>query len=134
MPATPRSSMWGSTDPRRRRTKRSRALPGNARAFPGGAAKSLRGHDMNVIETHELSRPFGKRAAMVTPDLESRAGEVFGFLGPNGAGKTTTIRMLTGILPPSGGTACIVGYDIRTDPDAVRARIGVPPEPTGHHG
>jgi ABC-2 type transport system ATP-binding protein len=89
---------------------------------------------MNVIETHELSRTFGKRAAMVSLDLEIRAGEIYGFLGPNGAGKTTTIRMLTGILPPSGGTACIVGYDIRTDPDAVRARIGVLPESTGYYG
>lgn len=89
---------------------------------------------MNVIETRELSRTFGRRAAMVSLDLEVRAGEIYGFLGPNGAGKTTTIRMLTGILPPSGGTANIVGYDIRTAPDAVRARIGLLPESTGYYG
>ena len=89
---------------------------------------------MNVIETRELSRTFGRRAAVVSLDLEVRAGEIYGFLGPNGAGKTTTIRMLTGILPPSGGTARIVGYDIRTDPGAVRARIGLLPESTGYYG
>ena len=89
---------------------------------------------MNVIETRELSRTFGRRAAMVSLDLEVRAGEIYGFLGPNGAGKTTTIRMLTGILPPSGGAARIVGYDIRTDPGAVRARSGLLPESTGYYG
>lgn len=89
---------------------------------------------MNLIETHELSRTFGRRAAMVSLDLEVRGGEIYGFLGPNGAGKTTTIRMLTGILPPSAGTARIVGYDIRTDAAAVRARIGLLPESTGYYG
>jgi ABC-2 type transport system ATP-binding protein len=89
---------------------------------------------VKAIQTHELSRTFGRRAAIVGLDLEVEAGEIYGFLGPNGAGKTTTVRMLTGSLPPSGGTAHIVGYDVRTDPAAVRARIGVLPESTGYYG
>lgn len=89
---------------------------------------------MNVIETHELSRIFGRRAAIACLDLQVQAGEIYGFLGPNGAGKTTTIRMLTGSLPPSGGTASVAGHDIRTAPDAVRASIGLLPESTGYYG
>jgi ABC-2 type transport system ATP-binding protein len=89
---------------------------------------------MKVIQTHELSRTFGRRAAIVSLDLEVEAGEIYGFLGPNGAGKTTTIRMLTGSLPPSGGTASVACHDIRTAPDAVRASIGLLPESTGYYG
>jgi ABC-2 type transport system ATP-binding protein len=89
---------------------------------------------MKVIQTHELSRTFGRRAAIVSLDLEVEAGEIYGFLGPNGAGKTTTIRMLTGSLPPSGGTAMVAGHDIQTARDAVRVNIGLLPESTGYYG
>jgi ABC-2 type transport system ATP-binding protein len=89
---------------------------------------------MNVIESYELTRRFGRRAAIVGLDLEVRAGEIYGFLGPNGAGKTTTIRMLTAILPPSGGDARVAGYDIRREPDAVRTNVGLLPESAGYYG
>jgi ABC-2 type transport system ATP-binding protein len=56
--------------------------------------------------------------------FEIRAGEIWGFLGPNGAGKSTTIRMLTGILDPSEGAAQVLGYDVRRDPEEIKARIG----------
>ena len=57
-------------------------------------------------------------------DLAVRGGEIFGFLGPNGAGKTTTLRMLTTLLPPSGGTATVAGCNLLTQPDQIRDRIG----------
>jgi ABC-2 type transport system ATP-binding protein len=58
-------------------------------------------------------------------DLEVRSGEVFGFLGPNGAGKSTTVRMLTTLLSITAGKALVAGADVATDPDRVRANIGV---------
>jgi ABC-2 type transport system ATP-binding protein len=66
-----------------------------------------------VIETHELTRRFGKLLAVEALNLEVEKGEVLGFLGPNGAGKTTTIRMLSGIIAPTSGYAGIAGQ--RTD-------------------
>ena len=82
----------------------------------------------NQIETHGLRRIFKSRKrvveAVVGVDLAVRAGEIFGFLGPNGAGKTTTLRMLTTLLPPSGGTARVAGCDLLTQPDKIRDRIG----------
>src|SRR3989442_650776 len=56
--------------------------------------------------------------------FEIRPGEIWGFVGPNGAGKSTTIRMLCGILDPSEGSATVLGYDVRRDPEAIKARIG----------
>ena len=58
-------------------------------------------------------------------DLVVYPGEIYGFLGPNGAGKSTTVHMLTTLLPPSGGTAIVAGYDVARQPGAVRSRIGV---------
>ena len=57
-------------------------------------------------------------------DLEIEAGEIYGFLGPNGAGKSTTVRMLCTLLAPTGGRASVAGYDVASDPGAVRLRIG----------
>src|SRR5579864_3027487 len=83
---------------------------------------------MTVIETHELRRTFRTRGGAVEAvkgvDLRVEPGEVFGFLGPNGAGKTTTLRMLSTLLPPSGGEATVVGCDLRREPKKVRERIG----------
>jgi ABC-2 type transport system ATP-binding protein len=81
-----------------------------------------------VIETHALRRTFTARKRVVEAvagvDLTVARGEIFGFLGPNGAGKTTTLRMLSTLLPPSGGTAHVTGYDLLTQPDKIRRRIG----------
>jgi ABC-2 type transport system ATP-binding protein len=81
-----------------------------------------------MIETHGLRRTFKSRVgpveAVAGVDLRVEAGEVFGFLGPNGAGKTTTLRMLSTLLPPSGGEATVAGCDLLREPKKVRERIG----------
>lgn len=86
---------------------------------------------MNIIETRELTKRYGQHTAVANLDLDIHPGETYGFLGPNGAGKTTTIRMLTGVLQPSSGHARVAGHDVRTEPGAVRARVGLLPESTG---
>jgi len=79
-----------------------------------------------VIEVRALRRTFkGGIEAVRGIDLMVSPDEVFGFLGPNGAGKTTTVRMLCTLLPPTGGTAKVAGFDVTQSPDAVRHRIGV---------
>lgn len=77
-----------------------------------------------AVETVGLRKTFGALTAVEGLDLEIRRGEVFGMLGPNGSGKTTTIRMLCGLLPPTAGRATVVGYDVASDPEAIRRRIG----------
>jgi ABC-2 type transport system ATP-binding protein len=81
-----------------------------------------------MIETHELRRVFGSGAKSVEAvagiDLKVEAGEIFGFLGPNGAGKTTTLRMLSTLLPPSGGSAKVAGFDLNREQAQVRRAIG----------
>ncbi len=77
-----------------------------------------------AVETAGLTKRFGEFVAVDHLDLAIGRGEVFGFLGPNGAGKSTTIRMLCGLLPPSGGTATVLGVDVARDPEAVKARVG----------
>jgi len=77
-----------------------------------------------VIEAQELTRRFGDFVAVDRVSFIVRAGEVVGYLGPNGSGKTTTIRMLLGLLLPSAGSARVLGYDIRRDSEAIRARSG----------
>src|SRR5579872_7378404 len=83
---------------------------------------------MAIIETHDLRKSFTRRRETVEAvkgiDLVVEPGEIFGFLGPNGAGKTTTLRMLTTLLPPSGGEATVAGHDLRRDPARVRVEIG----------
>ncbi|MEQ2006243.1 MAG: ABC transporter ATP-binding protein [Limisphaerales bacterium] len=83
-----------------------------------------------AIETTGLTRSFGSFRAVDQLNLSVEAGRFYGFLGPNGAGKSTTIKMLTGLLGPSGGTMRILGEDV-SDPQralAVKRRIGVVPE------
>ena len=71
-----------------------------------------------------LTRRFGDFTAVDNVNLRVEPGEVFGFLGPNGSGKTTVIKMLTGLLPLSGGEAWVDGLDVRVNSEAVRERIG----------
>ncbi|MBW7884539.1 MAG: ABC transporter ATP-binding protein [Caldilineaceae bacterium] len=77
-----------------------------------------------AIQTWQLTRRFGNFVAVDHLDLEVRAGEVLGYLGPNGSGKTTTIRMLLGLLHPSEGRAEVLGYDVVSNAEQVRARSG----------
>ncbi|HEY2736422.1 MAG TPA: ABC transporter ATP-binding protein [Polyangiales bacterium] len=77
-----------------------------------------------VIRAEHLSRRFGKLWAVRDVSLVVRRGEIFGVLGPNGAGKSTTIRMLCGILDPSGGKGSVVGYDVATESERIKQNIG----------
>jgi ABC-2 type transport system ATP-binding protein len=80
--------------------------------------------DADAIAAKDLTRSFGRFVAVDHVTFNVRAGEVFGFLGANGAGKTTAIRMLTGLLAPSSGTARVAGHDISQDSEAVKRSIG----------
>jgi ABC-2 type transport system ATP-binding protein len=84
-----------------------------------------------ALTATDLGRRFGDRWAVRSVDLAVRRGEVLGLLGPNGAGKTTTVRMLTALIEPSEGTATVDGFDVRTAPDEVRARVGILTETPG---
>jgi ABC-2 type transport system ATP-binding protein len=77
-----------------------------------------------AIQAVELSRRFGAFTAVDRVSFEVEQGEIFGYLGANGAGKSTTIRMLIGLLAPSGGRATVAGHDVGSAPDAVKASIG----------
>jgi ABC-2 type transport system ATP-binding protein len=78
-----------------------------------------------AISASGLARDFGDNHAVAGVDLTVQPGEIYGFLGPNGAGKSTTVRMLTTLLRPTAGRATVAGFDVGTDPDKVRLRIGV---------
>ena len=77
-----------------------------------------------VVEVQDLAKRFGAFRAVAGISFAVRRGEIFGFLGPNGAGKSTTIRMLCGLLAPSGGTGRVAGFDIRRDTEKIKTRIG----------
>jgi ABC-type multidrug transport system ATPase subunit len=81
-------------------------------------------NDQPAIVAEKLVRRFGVFTAVDGASLRVEHGEVFGFLGPNGSGKTTVIKMLTGLLPLSGGAAWVEGFDVRTQADKVRETIG----------
>jgi ABC-2 type transport system ATP-binding protein len=78
----------------------------------------------SAIRAEGLQRRFNGTTAVAHLDLDVATGQIYGFLGPNGAGKTTTVRMLCTLLAPTGGHATVAGYDVATDPGAVRLRIG----------
>lgn len=77
-----------------------------------------------TVVAQGLTRRFGEFVAVDDVSFEIHGGEIWGFLGPNGAGKSTTIRMLCGVLAPSSGCARVLGYDVATNPEAVKQRIG----------
>jgi ABC-2 type transport system ATP-binding protein len=77
-----------------------------------------------AISVERLSRHFGRFVAVDEVSFEVAAGSIFGLLGANGAGKSTTIRMLCGLLAPTGGSARVAGLDVAADPEAVKRRIG----------
>jgi ABC-type multidrug transport system ATPase subunit len=77
-----------------------------------------------VIEARELSRRFGAVTAVDHVSLDIVEGDIFGFLGPNGSGKTTLIRMLCGLLRPSGGSGSVLGHDITRESEEIKRNIG----------
>jgi ABC-2 type transport system ATP-binding protein len=78
----------------------------------------------DAVVVQGLRKTFGTFVAVEGLDLTIHRGEVFGLLGPNGSGKTTTIRMLCGLMVPSGGSATVVGFDVVRDAEQIRRRIG----------
>ena len=81
-----------------------------------------------MIQATGLTKDYGARRAIENLTFEAKQGEVVGFLGPNGAGKTTTMRILTGYMPPTYGSAKVAGFDIITESIEVRRRVGYLPE------
>jgi ABC-2 type transport system ATP-binding protein len=81
-----------------------------------------------MIDVKHLTKRFNGRTAVDGISFQVQPGEIVGFLGPNGAGKSTTMRMLTGYLPPTSGTASISGHDVFTDSLKARREIGFMPE------
>jgi len=77
-----------------------------------------------AVVVENLEKRFGGFVAVDRITFQVSRGEIFGFLGPNGAGKSTTIRMLCGILKPTAGRGTVAGFDIRTQPEQIKANIG----------
>lgn len=87
-------------------------------SFGGGT------HLEPALRTVDLTKRFGALTAVDRVNISVRRGEIFGLLGPNGAGKTTIMRILSGILVPSSGTAEVSGVDVRSDPESVKRHVG----------
>lgn len=81
-----------------------------------------------MIEVRNLVKNYGSIRAVDGVSFSVKRGDILGFLGPNGAGKSTTMKMLTGYLPPTSGTAVVDGFDVREAPIEVKSRIGYLPE------
>jgi ABC-2 type transport system ATP-binding protein len=81
-----------------------------------------------MIRVQGLTKDYGARRAVSDLNFEARQGEIVGFLGPNGAGKTTTMRILTGYMPPTDGSAQVAGFDVVEESLEVRKRVGYLPE------
>lgn len=89
---------------------------------------SWHNEEFPMIEVRNLSKHYGLHKAVDNLSFDAQPGEIVGILGPNGAGKTTTMRMLTGFMPPTSGSARIAGFDIFEDSLEVRRRVGYLPE------
>lgn len=88
-----------------------------------------------AIETHKLTKYYGKARGIIDVDLAVEEGDIFGFIGPNGAGKSTLIRTLLGLISPTGGTARIFGLDCIKDKVAILSQVGyMPSEAQFYHG
>jgi ABC-2 type transport system ATP-binding protein len=77
-----------------------------------------------AIDVHGLTKRFNGLVAVRDLSMQVKRGTIYGFLGPNGSGKTTTLRMLTGLLTPDDGTGTCLGYDLRTQTDEIKRRVG----------
>jgi ABC-2 type transport system ATP-binding protein len=89
--------------------------------------------DELALEIHDLQKHFGRTRVLRSVDLEVPTDSIFGFLGPNGAGKSTTLKIVMGLLRPSGGRALVFGEDVHHRGVAARARIGYLPQHTRFH-
>src|SRR4030088_3673350 len=87
-----------------------------------------------MIQVESLTKEYAGRRAITDVTFSVERGEILGFLGPNGAGKTTTMRILTGYLPPTSGTASIAGFDVGTQSVEARRHIGYLPESVPLYG
>ncbi len=87
--------------------------------------------DAIVIQTHNLTKYYGKNRGIENLNLEVQKGEIFGFLGPNGAGKTTTIRLLLDLIHATSGKATILGHNVRTESELIRERVAYLPGELG---
>jgi ABC-2 type transport system ATP-binding protein len=82
----------------------------------------------SLIETQNLVKRYGDKAAVKDVSFKVYGGEIFGFLGPNGAGKTTTIKMIVGLLQPSAGNVRVAGFDVQAQPLQAKAACGYVPD------
>ena len=81
-----------------------------------------------MIEVQHLSKQYGLVEAVDDVSFRAESGEILGFLGPNGAGKTTTMRIITGYMPATSGTATVAGFDVFDKPIEAKRRTGYLPE------
>ncbi|HMD30331.1 MAG TPA: ABC transporter ATP-binding protein, partial [Candidatus Acidoferrales bacterium] len=84
-----------------------------------------------AIVVSSLEKRFGEVRAVDGLSFDVHAGEIFGLVGPDGAGKTTTMRMLAGVLAPSGGKASVAGFDVGQDPEGAKTRLSYMPQRFG---
>ncbi len=90
-------------------------------------------YEMNIIETQDLTKYYGKDRGIIDLNLNIEEGEIFGFIGPNGAGKSTTIRTLLGLIFPTSGSGRIFDLDIVKQTKAIKKQVGYMPSEVGYY-